>query len=374
MNNARQRPFRPLALALLPWLALASAACRQGASGERTAAPVPVTTEQARRQDIPVRVRAVGHVEATTSVTVKSRVGGALEHIGFREGDLVAKGSVLFEIDARPYQAALEAAQARLERDRALAAKAEEDVRRYAELVEKEFVTREQFASAQASARSLEATVRADEAAVAAARLDLEYCTIRSPLDGRTGELLVHEGNLVKANDQALVVVLQVRPVRVVFAVPEKHLDALRAAMREGRLPVQASPPDGSDPAEGELDFLDNAVDPATGTLRLKAVFPNADGRLWPGQFVDAAVQVAVRRGAVVIPSGAVAAGQDGEYVFVVRPDGTAEHRAVRTAETLDGLVIVEEGVAEGETVVTDGQLRVVPGAPVKAVEGTPRP
>lgn len=286
---------------------------------------------------------------------------------------MVAKGALLFEIDPRPFQAALAEAEARLERDRALAAKADEDVRRYADLVKKEYITQEQYDSILAGAKSLEATVKEDEAAVGSTRLDLDYCTVRSPLSGRTGALLVHEGNLVKADDQALVVINQIRPVDVAFAVPEPDLARIRQALTAGPVPVAVTPPEGGTPSSGQLEFVDNAVDPATGTIAMKARLQNEDERLLPGQFVTAALTLGTLAGAAVVPAQAVQTGQQGTFVYVVKPDQTVEYRPVKTGAGLDGLLVIESGAAPGETVVTDGHLRVVPGAKVTVLEGTAR-
>jgi multidrug efflux system membrane fusion protein len=370
-----RRSIHPLAAPLGVLGLLALVACSdKAAGGPKGQEAVPVKAAAVVRRDVPVQVRAVGHVEPVTTVTVRSQVTGILDRIHIREGQTVAAGALLFEIDPRPYRAALAEAEARLERDRALARKAAEDVKRNADLVKKEYITQEQYASIQANAQALDAVVKADEAAVEGARLDLGYCAIRSPLAGRTGALPVHAGNLVKANDQALVVIHQVRPVYVTFAVPERDLDRIRLAMAAGPVPVEAAPPEGGAPSAGTLNFVDNAVDPATGTIQMKALLPNDDDRLWPGQFVTATLTLSTLAGAAVVPSQAVQTGQQGTFVYVVKPDRTVEFRPVRTGAALDGLVVVETGAAPGETVVTDGHLRLVPGAAVNVLEGTPAP
>ncbi len=356
-------------------LALTLGACSEkGARGPRGPETVPVRAAAAVQKDVPILIHAVGHVESAKTVEIKSRVTGTLERIHIREGQTVRTGMVLFEIDPRPYQAALAEARARLERDRAMARKAAEDVRRYADLVEKEYITREQYAAIVAGAESLDATVKAEEAAVESARLDLEYCTLRSPLEGRTGDLPVKEGNLVRANDQALVVVKQVRPVFVAFAVPERDLARVRRAMAAGPVPVTAVPPEGGEPCQGTLAFVDNTVDPATGTIRMKATMPNEDDRIWPGQFVTASLTLGTLPGAVVAPAQAVQTGQQGTFVYVVKGDQSVEFRLVKTGASLDGLVVLEEGLAPGEIVVTDGHLRIVPGSKVTILEGQAAP
>jgi len=363
-----------LSLGALGFLTLT--ACSDKADrGGKGAETVPVSAAAAVRRDVPVQIKAVGHVEASTTVTVKSRVDGMLEHVHIREGSTVGEGALLFEIDARPYKAALAEAEAHLDRDRALARKAAEDSRRYAELVKKQYITQEQYDAIQASAQSLEATVRADEAAVDGARLNLEFCAIRSPLAGRAGDLLVREGNLVMAADaRGLVVINRLRPVFVAFSVPEQDLARIRRAMAAGPVPVEITPPEGGPPSAGSLKFLDNTVDPATGSIQIKAVLPNEDERLWPGQFVTVTLTLSTLPGAVVVPAQAVQAGQQGTFVYVVKADRTVEFRPVKPGIGLDGFLVIEQGVAAGETVVTNGHLRLTPGAKVAVTEETPAP
>jgi multidrug efflux system membrane fusion protein len=329
-----------------------------------------VTVAAVTARTVPVEIRAVGHVEPSERVEVRARVGGQLERVGFAEGDRVAAGQILFEVDPRPYQTALAEAEARLERDRALVEKAEQDVARYADLARDEYVSREQLDQARANAAALRATVNAEAAAVETARLELSYCTIAAPISGRTGDLLVHAGNLVKANDAPLVVIHRVEPCRVSFAVPEGELAVIRDRHRAGRLGVAAMVRDnGMTAVEGELSFVDNQVDEATGTIRLKAAFANRDGRLWPGQFVDVVLTLGEEEGALTVPSQAVQTGQGGLYLFVVRDDQTVESRPVTVGRVHDGDTVVTGGVAAGEVVVTDGQLRLVPGVRVTVKE-----
>jgi len=322
---------------------------------------VPVLAGEAVQKDVPVVLTAIGTVEPLTTVTVRAQVSGTLERVHFQEGQDVRKGDLLFTIDPRPYQAALRQAEANLARDRARETSARAEAQRYAELVKKDYVTRQQYDDAVAAAESDKATVQGDEAAVENARLSLAYCSIRAPMDARTGNVLVHAGNLVAPADlKGLVVLNQIAPVCISFTAPESRLAELRRAADGGRLPVTATPPGGA-PVSGELTFFNNAVDEATGTLLLKATFPNVDRALWPGQFVNTALVLSVRRGAVVVPVEAIQAGQQGEFVFVIRPDSYVEIRRVTTGPRLDGSVIVEQGLAAGERVVTDGQLRLVP-------------
>lgn len=327
--------------------------------------PVPVTAQKARLADVPLEMRAIGAVEALQSVVVKAQVGGQLLKVHFAEGEDVRKGQTLFTLDPRPYEAALRKARADVERDRARAASAEAESKRYEDLVAKDYVTRQQYDDAVAEARALAATVMADEASVDEAALDLQYCTIRSPMDARAGRLYVHEGNLVKANDDSgLVTLNRITPVYAAFTIPEQRLGEVRRYAREGTLRVEARTSDG-EAREGVLKFLDNAVNEATGTVLLKAEFPNEDRALWPGQFVNVTLTLATRKGAVVVPARAVQPGQKGDYLYVVKDDGTVDMRTVRLGPRFGEEVVLEEGVAEGETVVTDGQLRLVPGTRV---------
>jgi multidrug efflux system membrane fusion protein len=335
---------------------------------------VPVMIGAAVQKSIPIQVRAIGTVEAYSTVSIKTMVGGQIMKVGFSEGQDVRKGDLLFEIDPAPYQAALKMAEAARARDIALKDNAEKEVRRYASLVEKNLVPRQQYDQIASSAAALEATVQADTAAVENARVQLAYCFIRSPIDGRTGSLLVQQGNVVKANDAILVTINQVVPIRVSFSIPEQYLADVRKYKAAGTLKVEAAPQDGkADPVPGTLSFIGNAVDAATGTIQLKGTFPNTDRRLWPGQFANVVLTLTVRTGAVVVPSEAIQTGQQGQYVFVVRPDLTAEVRPVATGEVFEGGTVIGKGIVAGEKVVTDGQLRLVPGTKVEAKQGTGR-
>jgi membrane fusion protein, multidrug efflux system len=328
---------------------------------------VPVVIGTAVDKDVPVELKAIGAVEAYSTVSINARVGGELLEVHFREGQDVQKGDLLFEIDPRPYQTALDQAAANLARDRAQLKNFEDDVNRYRELVKKEYVTQERYDQILTASEAQKATVMADEAALEDARLNLGYCTIRAPIAGRTGSLLVHAGNLIKANgDQPLVVINQVQPVCVSFSLPEQHLAQIRKYEAGQTLRVTASIPNsGLGSAEGDLSFVDNAVDGQTGTIKLKGTFPNADKALWPGQFVNVALILTTQPRAVVIPSQAVLTGQAGDYVYVVGPDSTVEVRTVVPGTRLDDTLVIEDGLKAGEKVVTDGQLRLAPGARV---------
>jgi membrane fusion protein, multidrug efflux system len=337
----------------------------------------PVTVASVARQDIPVEVSAIGHVEPFTTVEVKARVGGQVTRVGFREGQNVRKGDVLFQIDPRPYQAALAQARAQLERDRALARNAEEDVKRYTDLVKKDYVTREQYDATRANAAAALASARANEAAVQNAQLQLSYCTVTAPVSARTGSVLVHPGNMVQASDEKPLVVLnQIQPIYVTFSVPESSLAQIRERVRPGeKLKVVASPAGNeSRSQQGELSFVDNAVNAGTGTILLKATFSNEDETLWPGEYVDVVLTLLTEPQAITVPTQAVQTGQAGQYVWVVRKDGTVESRPVTVSRTQGPVAVVAKGLEAGEQVVTDGQLRLAPGARVeiRKAEGKP--
>jgi len=355
---------RPATLAAA---ALLAAACSRGeGKGPAGARPVPVRAVAAVEKDVPVEIRAVGKIVSSQSVEIRPQVSGIFVAAHFTEGQAVRKGDLLVEIDRRPFEAALAEAQARLAQDGARAQNASQDAVRYADLVEKEFVTRQQYEAAKSNAAALEAQVAADEAAVERARLDLAYCSIRAPISGRTGRLLVHPGNLVSAGAPAPLVTLeQVKPVFAEFAIPERHLATLRAR-RDAPPPVRLATSGGGKEIEGTLVFVNNAVDPATGTILLKARVPNDDEALWPGQAVDVFLRVAERARAVVVPASAVAAGQQGDYAYVVTPEKTAQLRQVQVEQAGDREVIVGKGISPGELVVTEGQLKLRPDAPVE--------
>ncbi len=413
------------AAALLASL-LGGAGCSDSPAGGAQARPapapaVPVGAATAEQRLVPVQVTTVGNVQAYTTVGVKSQVAGQIQQVHFTEGHEVKRGDLLFTIDQRPLQAALRQAEANVVKDRAQLrqmeaavaqrqaevtqslANLERDVaqldnarvqeKRYASLVQQELVAREQYdqvrtalaalqatvaadraavENSRASARAAEAMVdngraaiQADEALVETARLQLAYTSIRAPMDGRTGNLLVQGGNVVKSNeDNPLVVIAQIRPIYVSFSVPEPHLTAIKKYRDAGALKVEAVLDGGRRTIVGAVTFMNNTVDPTTGTIQLKATFPNADSALWPGQFVDVALTLTSEQ-AVLVPTQAVQAGQHGSFVFVVKPDSTVESRPVKVGRRLPRELVIEQGVTAGERVVTDGQLRLVPGARV---------
>jgi multidrug efflux system membrane fusion protein len=333
---------------------------------------VPIMAGTAVQKDMPVQLRVIGNVEAYATVSIKSRVTGTLTQVHFREGQDVKQGELLFTIDPRPFEVALEEAQARLDRDTALATKAEKDVKRYAELAKGDYVSADRYEQAHASAESLRATVAGDKAQVDNARLQLSYCFIRSPLTGRTGTLQVKQGAMIKANDdKGMVDIAQVEPIYVSFSVPERDLAEVKEYMAQGPLTVEAVPRGTNQPPDrGALTFIDNEVNKQTGTILLKGTFDNKARRLWPGEFVEVALTLTTQTNATVIPAAAIQVGQQGEYVFVIKPDLTVETRPIVVARTVANEAVVEKGLTPGERVVTDGQLRLAPGAKVEIKEG----
>lgn len=334
----------------------------EGKKGKGSPA-VPVAVALVQQQTIPVRLHAIGNVEAYSTVAVKARVGGQILDVNFREGQPVKKGDVLFRIDPRPFEAALRQAEANALRDRAARDQARSQEKRYQELLDKNFISREAYAQIRTNAATAEATAKASEAALENARLALEYCTIRSPLDGYVGRVLLQAGNIVRADDASpLVVINQVRPIYVNFGIPEQHLPEVRKYMAGGPLAVDVVPVDPQQAApRGTLIFVDNAVDPSTGTIRLRAQFDNADAALWPGQFVNVSLRLYEQADALTVPATAVQTGPEGQYLYVVGDDMLADVRRVIVARTDGERAIIAEGVAKGERVVTRGQLRLGP-------------
>ncbi len=398
-----------------------------GCSNSRSEKPVivsvPVTVSTAVGKDVPIQLRVIGNVQAYNTVAVKSMVNGEISQVHFTEGRDVKKGKPLFTIDPRPFEAAVKQAEANLARNTAQIAQVEADqaknlalvkqaeanlersmaqaenakveAKRYESLVERQVVSRQQYDQYRTSAETLSASVRADQAAresaeaavrsskaalenaraavradqaaVENAKVQLSYCFICSPMDGRTGSLIVQRGNVIKANDLSLVAINQISPIYVAFSVPEQNLAEIKKYMAGGPLKVEAFPSNDSTVVEqGTLTFVDNFVDRSTGTILLKGTFANQERRLWPGQFVNVLLTLSMERSAVVVPSQAVQTGQQGQYVFVVKSDLSAESRPVDVGATLSGEVIVRKGVAAGEKIVTDGQLRLYPGAKVE--------
>ena len=327
--------------------------------------PVPVTIAVAERRAVPFELAATGTVEPLQTVAVQAQIGGILRRIAFREGQEVQRGQVLFELDARPYQAALQQAQAALSRDSAQAANAAQEAGRYSTLAEKQYVTQQQYEQVRTTAAASQATLAGSRAAVQEAKLNLQYATIRAPITGRTGSLLIREGNLVRANaSQPLVTINQIRPILVRFAVPAPNLPLLQE--HRGKDIVVRAEPAGGQPSDGSLTFIDNAVDTTTGTILLKGRFPNDDGSLWPGAFVNVRLQLYVEPDALVVPASAVVAGQQGSFVFVIQKDSSAATRAVTVSRTAGDYAVVNGDIQPGDRVVTDGQLRLRQGSKVQ--------
>ena len=352
--------FLPLCIAFL----LSLPAC-SGDKPKPKPPPVPVAAATAAAKDVPVVIKTIGTVEPYATVAIKARVGGEIKQVNFREGQEVKKGDLLFVIDPRTWEAILKEAQARLARDKALANKAKVDAVRFAQLVKQEFVSREQYEQARATAEALQATVQADEKAVETARLQVSYCYIHAPITGRTGNLLTDQGNLIKADaDKAMLVINQIEPIYVSVAVPQQYLAEIKKYMAAGPVRVEAALSDNEkNAAAGVLTFVNNTVDVATGTIQLKATFANGDRRLWPGQFVNTVINLTVERQVVVVPAQAIQVGQEGQFVFVVSPDITAATRKVEVSRMFDGQAVIKSGLQPGERVVTDGHLRLAPGA-----------
>jgi multidrug efflux system membrane fusion protein len=329
--------------------------------------PVPITAAQVEQKPVPLDVQGIGTVIAASTVAVHAQITGELTSVNFKEGDDVQQGQVLFTLDKRPLEAALLQAQANLQRDEAQAQNARASLVRYEDLLKRGIATREQVDQFRTQAAALDATVVADRAAVDSAKVQLDYATINAPISGRTGLLQVHRGNLVRANDTIPIVTInRIQPVYVSFAVPEAMLPQFKHYMAQRTIKVLAHAPneDGS-PSVGEIDFIDNMVDNTTGTIKVKGTFANSDRRLWPGQFVNVSVTLTTDPDAIVVPTTAVQSGQQGTYVYVVKSDQTVDLRPVTVVRTHGDDSILQTGLKAGETVVTDGQLRLIPGSRV---------
>lgn len=328
---------------------------------------VPVVIAQVVEKPMPLEIGVIGTVEAYSTVAVRSQITGQLTAVNFKEGEDVSKGQVLFVLDRRPLEGVLTQAEATLTKDLAQADNARQQLQRYQDLAKSGLTTRDQLDTATSAAASLDAVVGSDRAAVENAKVQLDYATIAAPISGRTGSLIVHVGNLVRATDGTpLVNINQVAPIYASFGVPEARLPELKRYLALGPIRVAARAPTDTDPPSiGTVDFVDNAVDQTTGTIRVKAAFPNADRRLWPGQFVNVVVTLSVDANAIVVPSTAVQASDKGPYVFVIKPDKTAEQRMVTVARINGAETIIRDGLKTGETVVTDGALRLVTGSRV---------
>lgn len=338
-----------------------------GAKGGRGGGAAPVLAGTVQRKVVPLVIEAIGAVEPIRTTAVRSQVTGTLQRIAIKEGQDVKEGDLLFEIDPRPFVNALKSADADLQKAKVQLETARTQVNRYRGLTADQMVSKEQFEKLMDTARGLESEVLADEAKLSTAKLNLEYCSIRAPLSGRTGNMTVHEGDLVRTNEAGglLVTIHQLNPIYVTFGIPQQYLGTLSRYRATGTLKVKVVPPGPDEkPEEGVLTFMDNTVDSSTGTLKLKASFPNAQQRLWPGQFATVSVTLATPE-VLTVPSSSVQTSQTGQHVYVIKADKTAELRPVVVERNFEADAVITKGLAEGETIVIDGQLRVIPGRPV---------
>jgi membrane fusion protein, multidrug efflux system len=368
MKKSSAAHTRTLAsLVLILTMVLSSVSCSSKTSAVGPDMAVPVTVAKAVKKTVPIELTAIGTAEAYSTVSIKGQVNAVLKEVHFKQGDFVKKGDLLFSLDARPFQASLAQAQANLARDKAQADLTVVQAERYKKLYDQGISPKEQYDQMQANAAAQQGSVHADEAAVESAKLQLQYCEIYSPVDGRTGALQVYPGNLVKENDvPVLVVINQIAPLYEDFSVPEQYLGVIKKYMAAGRLRIEATPYGDTTPETGYLTFVDNTVDNTTGTIKLKGTFENTDHRLWPGQFSTVALRLSEQENATVVPTQAVQTGQNGDFVFVIKPDQTAESRPVKVARTLGTESVIAKGIEPGEIVVTDGQLRLIPGIKVQ--------
>jgi len=367
MHRAMKASCARVALAVVSLATALLTGCATKTAQTAPSFTVPVTVAQAVEKTVPIELTAIGSADAYSNVSIKAQVNAILEQVHIQEGQFVQKGDLLFTLDARPFEAALAQAQANLERDKAQAELDDVQAKRYAALYKAGVAAKEQLDQMQANADAQQAAVRADEAAVESARLQLSYCKIYAPTSGRTGALQVYPGNIVKQNDvPVLIVINQVTPIYIDFSIPEQYLGAVDTFMKRGRLKVEATPYGDTKAEIGYLTFIDNNVDTTTGTIKLKATFENADHRLWPGQFSTVLLRLAEDENATVVPSQAVQTGQNGDIIWVVKTDKTVEQRSVKVGRTVGAESVILSGVRPGETVVTDGQLRLIPNMRVQ--------
>ncbi len=361
--------------------ALLAAGCSKASSPVQAARAsaddnaVLVTVAPVVQKPMPLEIRVIGTAEAESTVAVHAQITGAITSVNFKEGDDVSEGQVLFTLDRRPLEATLQQVQANLARDTAQAEDARTQSARYQTLAGRGLVSGQEMQAKSTAAAALEATLEADRAALENAKVQLEYATIKAPITGRTGALIVHPGNLVRANDAtALVVINRIAPINVSFGIPEGQLPAFKRFLAERSLRVEANAPAETIPSMGNITFIDNAVDPTTGTIKIKGSFPNQDRRLWPGQFVNVVVTLKTEPAAVVVPTAAIQAGQQGDFAFVVKADQTVDLRTVTIDRTAGAESIVKDGLKPGETVITDGQLRLIAGSRVKVKSDATQP
>jgi len=381
----RRRDRHTRATCLVFPISLAAALAIIGCS--KTSAPVQaarasaddnavlVTVAPVVRKAMPLEIRVIGTAEAESTVAVHAQITGAITSVNFNEGDDVTDGQMLFTVDRRPLEATLAQVEANLARDLAQASNARTQAGRYQTLAARGLVSGQEMQASATAAAALEATVEADRAAVENAKVQLEYATVKAPISGRTGALIVHPGNLVRANDATpLVVINRIAPINVSFGIPEGQLPAFKRYLAERTLRVEASAPSETVSSMGHIAFIDNAVDPTTGTIKVKGSFPNADRRLWPGQFVNVVVTLRTDPSAIVVPTVAIQAGQQGDFAFVVKPDQTVDLRSVQVDRTSGAESVVKEGLKPGETVITDGHLRLVAGSRIKVKSDATQP
>ncbi|MGH9710811.1 MAG: efflux RND transporter periplasmic adaptor subunit [Candidatus Acidiferrales bacterium] len=356
-----------LAIILCPLALFGIAGCTEHAAPPPDIPVIPVMAAKAVVKAMPIELHAIGTGEASSTVSVESQVAGIVKEVHYKQGQFVKKGDLLVTLDNRPFVANLQLAQANLSKDKASAELARVQAGRYQKLFQSGIVPKEQYDQFVATADAGEAAVQADQAAIETAKLQVSYCSIYAPISGRTGSQLVYPGAVVKANDAPILVIInQISPVYVDFSVPQQYLDEIKGYMKKGRLSIQATTSDSTALESGYLTFVNNTVDASTGTIVLKGTFPNRDLRLWPGEFVTVILRLSEQQKAVVVPSQAVQTGQQGDYIFVIKPDMTVDSRAVKVARTIGGESVIADGVKPGETVVTDGQVRLVPGMKVE--------
>jgi multidrug efflux system membrane fusion protein len=375
-----ERPLFFLFFFLFLAAAVLAAGCSKEAAQAQAARPagddaVLVTVAPVVKKAMPLEIRVIGTAEAESTVAVHAQITGAITSVNFKEGDDVTEGQVLFTLDRRPLEATLQQVQANLARDLAQAEDARTQAGRYQALAGRGLVSGQELQAKATAAAALDATVQADRAAVENATVQLDYATVKAPMSGRTGALIVHPGNLVRANDAtALVVINRIAPINVSFGIPEGQLPAFERYLAERSLSVEANAPSETVPSMGTIAFVDNAVDPTTGTIRIKGSFANEDRRLWPGQFVNVVVTLKTDPAAIVVPTAAIQAGQQGDFAFVVKPDQTVDFRSVTVDRTAGTESVIKTGLAAGETVITDGQLRLVAGSHIKVKSDASQP
>jgi len=372
LKERRRSTWWILAPAALTALGALASGCTKQQAAPQPRAAIPVVVGTVKIKAMPVEVIAIGHVEPVSTVSIEAQVPGQLLDVHFKEGDFVRKGQLLLTLDPRPYEAALSQAKAALARDKATAVNNRLQAQRYAKLLAEGIVPASQVESYTSTADASDAVVNADEAAIKTAELNLEYCTIYSPLDGRTGALMLKPGNLVKVADVPIIVINQVNPIYVNFGIPQQFWPEIKKYMAQGTLRVKATVPKDSGAAEeGSVAFVDNAIDPSTGNIHLRAAFTNSQNRLWPGLYVNIVLTLSEQAGAIVVPAQAVLQGNMGSFVYVVRPDKRVEPRTIVPIRTIQGETVVEKGLQSGEMIVTDGQARLEPNARVEIKSST---